>query len=368
MSALPSFTVIVVTHNRSALLRRTLAALARLTYSGRWCVMVVDNDSTDDTQTAVRTLKPGYPVPLSYHFEGTPGKYWALNAGIAAAETDCIAATDDDATPAADWLERAADGLTAGWDFVGGRVYPEWSAPPPRWIDGRSALSGKVLGLQDHGDEKREYGRGGLSWPLGVNVAYRRDVFRRVGLFSGELGRVAGTLRNQSQREWHLRARACGLRGVYLPRMVVHHNVEAERVSRAYFLRWFYWHGISRAILYQRSGLHLLEPENTATHARERHVLGVPSSIWRGLARTVISVTKRWVTGRWDEAVEYELHLAFCAGVIRQRFVDAVVRRQPRPTEARISAPKPPATPAGDAGAELPAVRELINANYSRAD
>lgn len=317
------FSVIVVTHNRATLLRATLAALARLSFAGRWEALVLDNSSTDGTKDVVAQASKDFPVELRYVLEPTPGKYWALNTGIRSARGTLIAATDDDAYPEPDWLDRAAAGLARfGCGFVGGPVYPVWRGERPRWLDERSATCGKVLGLQYHGGDPLEYGCDVMSWPLGVNVAYRRDVFDGVGLFDGRLGRIAGTLRNQSQREWHVRARAAGVRGMYVPDMVVHHTVEAERLTRRYFQRWFYWHGISRAIIYQTKGLHLLEPEGSQTHDAERHVLGVPMSLWRAAARASASAGKRWILARPDEAIDYELMLCFCAGVIRQRWRD----------------------------------------------
>lgn len=336
MVTVMDYSVIVVTYNRAEVLRQTLNALARLTYPGPWDVLVVDNNSTDATKQIVMDLQPSFPVPLRYLFEPTPGKYGALNAGIGVTRGSFIAATDDDAFPEPDWLERAAEGFSAyGCDFVGGIVHPVWGATPPAWINARSSTSGKVLGLQDHGPAPREYGRDGMSWPLGVNVAYRRSAFERVGLFDVRLGRVAGTLRNQSQREWHLRAREAGLHGMYLPHMKVHHSVEPDRLTRRYFQRWFYWHGISRAILYRTKGLHLLEPEGDASHEGEGHFLGVPASLWRAAARASASAARRWLMARPDDAVEYELVLCFCAGVIRQRLRD---RREPAAEEAPVTA------------------------------
>jgi glucosyl-dolichyl phosphate glucuronosyltransferase len=317
------FSVIVVTHNRAALLSKTLDALARLTSRIGWEAIVVDNNSTDETRAVVEAAASAFPVSLRYVFEGRPGKYWALNAGIAAARGRYVCATDDDAYPEPDWLDRARDGFERfGCDFVGGPAFPVWRGTPPTWVDTRGAIGGKVLGLLDHGRQPREFGRDGISWPLGVNVAYRRDAFDRAGLFDGRLGRIAGTLRNQSQREWHLRARDAGLRGMYLPDMVVHHSVESERLSRRYFHRWFYWHGISRAILYENRGLHLLNPEDAGTHDDERHLLGVPSSLWRQAGRASLSAGKRWLLRRSDDALQYEVMLCFCAGVLRQRLVD----------------------------------------------
>ena len=315
------FTVIVVTHNRAELLRDTLAALSRISYPGSWEVLVVDNNSNDSTREIVRRAGRELPVRLRYMFVPTPGKYFALNAGIAATDARFIAATDDDAYPDPDWLVQAYEGFaTFSCDFVGGPVYPVWAQSPPAWIDAKDALCGKVLGLQYHGEAACEYGACG--WPLGVNVAYKREVFERVGLFDGRLGRVAGTLRNQSQREWHLRARSAGIRGMYLPHMVVHHSVEPERATRRYFQRWFYWHGVSRAILYDSTNLHLLEPESGHTHGGERHVLGVPGSLWWHLFRSLLSAAKRRLLARSDEALEYELMVCFCVGVIRQRLAD----------------------------------------------
>ena len=340
-SVLMDFTVIVVTHNRAEILRKTLDALARLSCRGSWEVLVVDNNSTDATPTVVENARAGFPVTLRYLFEPTPGKYTALNAGIQAAAGTFIAATDDDAFPEPDWLDRAADGLRAHeCDFVGGPVYPVWQSPPPPWLKPDSALTGKVLGLQDYGGRPCEYGQGRVSWPLGVNVAYRRSAFDTAGFFDGRLGRVAGTLRNQSQREWHLRARAAGLRGMYLPLMVVHHCVAGDRLTQQYFRRWFYWHGVSRAILTQIAGLHLLDPEGGATHETERHLLGVPMSGWRNAFRGAISAAKRRLLGRVSEAVEYEMIVCFWIGVIRQRLRE---RRAPRPA-AGTPGPGAPAT------------------------
>lgn len=319
------FTVIVVTYNRADVLGDTLAALSRVSYDGGWQVLVVDNNSNDPTREVVESARRDFPVELQYLFVPEPGKYGALNEGILAAGGRFIAATDDDAYPEPDWLTEAARGFAAyECDFVGGPVHPVWRSDPPEWLNPRDAISGKVLGLQDHGAAPLEYGAGISSWPLGVNVAYRRDAFERAGMFDARLGRVAGTLRNQAQREWHLRARDAGLRGMYLPSMVVHHSVEASRLTLQYFRRWFYWHGVSRAILNRTAGLHLTDPEGLTAHASERHLLGVPSSVWREAARALLSALRRRLSGRRSEAVAYELVVCFSLGVIRQLVSDRV--------------------------------------------
>jgi glycosyltransferase involved in cell wall biosynthesis len=315
--------IIIATANRAAELRATLESLANVRQPGPVELIVVDNHSKDQTPQVVAHAAAWYPFPIRYLFEPEPGKYAALNAGIKAARGRVIAATDDDARFETDWLEQAVDGLARhSCDFVGGRVLPIWGARKPAWLSERSSLHAKVVALLDHGSSILEFGQN-ISWPLGVNVAYRREVFDRVGLFDNRLGRKTGTLRNQAQREWHLRARAAGVHGFYLPGMVVHHLVAASRLQKQYFRRWQYWHGISRAILFRHWGVDMEEPELLAPpHAGERRIGGVPAHLFSKAAHSIGALA--WHTLRREpaEAFAHELWLCFFVGLVRQRWAD----------------------------------------------
>ena len=336
--------IIICTTNRAEDLRETLSSVARVRQPGRVELLVVDNGSTDQTQQVVEEAARQCRFPVRYLFEPEAGKYAALNAGIKAASGRIIAATDDDARVEADWLERAVDGVSRyGCDFVGGRVRPIWGGPKPAWLSENNGLYTKVIALLDHGDCVREFGRG-ISWPLGVNVAYRREVFERVGLFDNRLGRKAGTLRNQAQREWHLRARAAGARGFYLPDMLVHHMVVRERLQKQYFRRWLYWHGISRAMLFQQRGFDMEEPElEHPPHAGARQLGGVPVHLYVKALRTVRSLLWHTAVGHSAIAFEHELWLCFFAGVARQRWADRRLPVAAGPASVRLgdSAPQP---------------------------
>jgi glycosyltransferase involved in cell wall biosynthesis len=361
--------VIIATANRAADLRDTLENLARIHRPGTVELIIVDNCSTDDTRQVVDHAAACCPFPVRYLFEQEAGKYAALNAGIKVARGAVIAATDDDARFEPDWLERAVDGLRDHeCEFVGGRVLPIWGGPKPLWLSERSGLHAKVIAILDHGPAVREFGRG-ISWPLGVNVAYRREAFDRVGLFDSRLGRKTGTLRNQAQREWHLRGRAFGARGFYLPDMVVHHLVAAARLEKRYFRRWLYWHGISRALLFKHGGFDMEEPEiEPPPHADERCIAGVPIHLLAKASRSAGALAWHALHGRVDTAFEYELWLRFFAGIVRQRWAD---RRQPVTagpstvqTHETASPPQAPPPFAGDridiATYALPPARDEI--------
>src|SRR4029450_12698608 len=111
-------------------------SLAQMEAPGlNWEVLVVDNNSNDETAAVVLSRVAGYPAPLRYLFEGRQGKSNALNTGMAATDADIIAFTDDDVRIPPDWLTRTRAAFdTFNCDYVGGRVYPWWEAAPPRWL------------------------------------------------------------------------------------------------------------------------------------------------------------------------------------------------------------------------------------------
>lgn len=313
--------IIIVTANRADELRRTLESLANVRPVGECELLLVDNNSTDHTRAVVDHVRPAFPYEVRYIHVPTPGKYGALNAAIQMSQADIILATDDDARFEADWMEQAVCGLEQfDCDFVGGPVRPLWGARPPQWLPTGNGLHDKVIALLDHGPQARPFGEG-ISWPLGVNVAYRRSAFAKAGLFDASLGRTVGTLRNQAQREWHLRAQSAGLRGMYLPAMIVHHIVPAERLTKRYFRRWLYWHGISRAILFRQRGLDIENPDGP-TGRPDRQVIGIPLHLFFKAFRALRSFVWRTVRGDAMEAFERELWLCFFAGVARQRWLD----------------------------------------------
>ena len=224
----------------------------------------------------------------------------------------------------ADWLNRAAEGLERlQCDYVGGRVLPIWGAPRPAWIPNHGGKQWAVIALLDYGPQPIEFG---ARVPLGVNMAFRRDAFERAGLFDPHTGRRAGTLLGQEVREWCIRARKAGVRG-YLRSGDgrCEHIIPADRLCKTYFRRWFYWRGISRALLYERAGLDMEAPEQTRLDfSKVPHVAGVPRYLYRKAARARCG---GWL--RVDDSTR-------CDCGIRPRGVALVLRRNRQAALARL--------------------------------
>ena len=318
------FSIVIPTYNRADELRETIRSIAELNVVGDWELLIVDNRSTDHTPAVVEAERAAFPAALHYLYEPEQGRYAALNTGIRAAKGAIIATTDDDARVEPDWLTRAAAGLDAlGGDYVGGKVYPIWKGRRPGWLPDRPGPHWAVLALLDHGEKPIEFGVNGVPWPLGINAATRREAFDRTDLFDNRLGRKAGTLRNQAQREWHLRARAAGLRGFYVPDMIVHHVVEADRLKKQYFRRWYYWHGISRAILFAKLGVDMNSPDTSRLDfSKVPQIAGVPRYMYRTLARHVREMLVAKLRRDDVSAFQHELWLCFFAGIAKQRWAE----------------------------------------------
>jgi GT2 family glycosyltransferase len=326
------YSVVIATHNRAGDLRETLASLTTLSTSDAWEVVVVDNNSTDDTAEAVRECAIHFPVPLTYAFEAVPGRSAALNRGIAVSAGAIILTTDDDVRVGRDWLDQAGAALERlGCGYVGGRVLPIWGGERPTWLSTRPGPHWAVIALLDYGPEPIELT---ARMPLGVNLAVRREAFDLVGGWDTRIGRKAGTLLGQEVREWCIRARAKGVHGWYAPGMVVHHIIPASRLNKGYFRRWSYWRGISRALLYQQQGLDMESPQETSLDfSRVAHIAGVPRYLYRVFLRHARLCLAATLRGQRTAAFEHEMWLWMFAGVVKQRWQD----RQ-RPFDWRVRA------------------------------
>jgi glucosyl-dolichyl phosphate glucuronosyltransferase len=318
------YSIVIATYNRAADLRETLRSLAGLRPDGAWEVIVVDNNSTDATREVVESAATAFPAPLHYVFEKEQGRSPALNAGLRRAQGEIIVTTDDDVRVEADWLDRASGAIQRlDCGYVGGRVLPIWGGPRPAWLPNHGGKHWAVIALLDYGPEPIEFG---VRVPLGVNMAFRRSAFERAGLFDPRTGRKAGTLLGQEVREWCIRARAAGVRGFYAPELALRHIIPASRLHKAYFRRWFYWRGISRAMLYVERGLDMEAPERTALDFRTvPHIFGVPRYLYRKALSSAWHSLRAMLRGDQLAAFDHELWVWFFAGIV------AHLWRHPKP-------------------------------------
>src|SRR5260370_27931848 len=240
-----NLTVIIVTYNRCQSLAKTLesVAVSSLPTSVEWEVLVVDNNSTDHTLQVVQDFRSRYPGRFRYLREPNPGKSFGLNAGILASRGDILAFIDDDVTVESTWLQNLAAALQSGdWAGAGGRILLERNFSPPRWLslEGPCNMGGMLAGF-DLGDKPGELQEA----PYGTNMAFRKSMFEKYGLFRTDLGPSPNRQipRPNADTEVGRSLMAACERLYYEPSAVVHHPVPQDRLTKEYFLAWWFDYG-----------------------------------------------------------------------------------------------------------------------------
>jgi GT2 family glycosyltransferase len=302
--------LIIATYNRAALLDECLTHACRQRFSDGDEIIVVDNGSTDGTCAVVARHRRDCPVPVRLLHEPTPGKSHAIARGVAAATADVLAFTDDDVNLGGEWLDAVREAMAApDVALVGGPVQPRWQSTVPGWIRRareRHPRLGAPIALLDYGPLPDDLGQRTF---LGANLAVRRDVFTRVGGYPTMLGKLRGTLLSGEDDELCRRVQKAGFRARYAPAALVHHWVPADRARPGYFLRWFYWSGITHAIM-----------DGDASAATGRTVRGLPLYLVSRAAFGSAAVVASLLTGRWTRALDRALDVAFSAGYAAQRW------------------------------------------------
>jgi glycosyltransferase involved in cell wall biosynthesis len=126
------FSIVIPTYNRAQLLAQAIESVLSQTYSNRE-ILVVDDGSTDDTQSVVRKFRPS----VSYVRQENQGKSAALNLGIASTRGDAVLVLDDDDILPPWAIAKHAEALTrsAAANFSYGRFLRFKGSKPPLPLD-----------------------------------------------------------------------------------------------------------------------------------------------------------------------------------------------------------------------------------------
>ena len=93
-------------------------------------------------------------------------------------------------------------------------MLPEWKSEPPEWLT-REHWS--PLALQDYGDEPFYVNAENPLCLVSANLAFRREVFSRIGPFAPELQRVKDGIGSMEDLELLTRYWRAGGESLYLP-------------------------------------------------------------------------------------------------------------------------------------------------------
>jgi glycosyltransferase involved in cell wall biosynthesis len=296
--------VLVCTYNRSRTLGAAIESIVSQTLpdSCGWEILVVDNNSPDDTRQVVEDLQRRYPERIRYVFESQQGISHARNAGIREAKGEILAFLDDDETASMGWLQNLTANLHSGeWAGAGGRVLPPSSFSPPRWLLTKSSFARGPLASFDLGLDP-----GQLNEPaFGANMAFRKEVFDKYGGFRTDLGRTGKSMISNEDTELGRRLMAAGLRLRYEPSALTYHPVEERRLKKQYFLDWWFNKGRS-------------DVRELGNPPSSSHFFGIPLRLFRAFP---------WSMMRWmfsigsSQRFGWKIEVWNCAGQIFEAYI-----------------------------------------------
>jgi glycosyltransferase involved in cell wall biosynthesis len=241
----PFVTVAIGTYKRARWLKETLAFIQTQEYPlDRWELIVVDNNSPDNTREVVESFAGARKAP-KYFFEGKQGSSHARNRCLAEKDPRCeiIIFTDDDMLGETDWLWRMVEPLTrpgseqcAG---VCGEMTPHYPDGMPPWMKGQFQpfrYRPDAGLLQPH------------QIPSTANVSLRRSVLDQVGGFRIDLGRLPNRLTAGEDNDLMRRIVSAGYHFWYDPVADLKHVIPENRTTFKYACKLQYDSAHSRVI------------------------------------------------------------------------------------------------------------------------
>lgn len=297
-----SITICICTFNRCGRLTKLINELRKLKSPIPFDILIINNNSTDQTEQVLQRLINESGIPLRYVTEKEQGISYARNRAI----DECInnkfmLFMDDDELPGQYLISSAVDALLNDEaDCVGGKVEVCFGENKrPTW------LSDSLMGFL----AETNYGENSFwisddSTPLWTaNIAYNMNIFRdnpelRFDLKYNRKGDGIGggedviMFRELTARNFKI---------LYQPDMVVSHHIDSWKLKRSYFLKLHFLAGM-------KTGQHKLK-------SYPRAIFGVPLFLFSQLLRQ----TYKWIVLnlKYDtEAMRQGMNVTHALGLI----------------------------------------------------
>ncbi len=240
-----SITVSICTFNGANRLPGLVKALRQQKCTIPFEILVVDNNSSDNTQQVLRGLSESNGASLRTVIEKRQGITYARNRAIEESMGSVyMAFIDDDELPGPNWLQAAVDALDReGAECVGGEIrvgFP--SGKCPSWMTEEIlGFLGQVKSGQD------AFWITDRSTPVwSGNIAYRTSLFKDGLRFDHRYNRQRQGIGGGSDGIMFRQFLEMNCRIRYRPDMVINHLVGIEKFRKSYFLRLHFIAGRKR--------------------------------------------------------------------------------------------------------------------------
>ncbi|NEQ39102.1 MAG: glycosyltransferase family 2 protein [Okeania sp. SIO3I5] len=245
------FTIAIPTYNGAERLPLILDKLrSQIQIEGlSWEVIVVDNNSQDNTQKVVREYQKNWlqQIQLKYCFEEQQGSGFARKKAVQAANSPLIGFLDDDNIPAQNWVAAAyefaqkypkagAYGSQIHGDFAG-ELPPEFHRIKP------------FFAITERGKKPLLYQPKSKLIPPSAGLVVRREAWlESVPKHCILIGRKPDSLLAGEDTETISYIQQAGWEIWYNPAMEVIHKIPKHRIQKDYLISFFRGIGLSRYV------------------------------------------------------------------------------------------------------------------------
>lgn len=312
--------VIIPTFNRAESLMKTLRSLlqAELPNNFQVKVTVVNNNSTDNTESAVKEIMPLFEnKTIEYLFEPGQGRSFALNTGIKTADGDLLTTVDDDIQVAENWFVEIEKIFRERWneiDYIGGKMLPNWEDENiPDWIE---PLKDGVIGWRDYGEEEWVYS---AKTPIltGGHAIFKREIFDEIGLYTEGVGATGKNLMSCEDNILFFKLLNAEKKGIYAPQLKVFHFVPRYRLSKSYYRQWCFGAGKSWNLL-----------DNHLNVETGKRIFGIPRYYYKEALYNLKLKTEAILKGNETKSLASENKILMFAGFFYARnFENSVIAK-----------------------------------------
>jgi glycosyltransferase involved in cell wall biosynthesis len=295
-----NITIAICSHNSAHALPGLVEAIRRQDCPFDAEILVVDNNSGDNTETVVAQLAGESGIPIRYVIESTQGIPYARNRAVE--ESICssyLAFIDTDELPYTGWLEAAVDALhRESAECVGGAIRVRLvSKGRPKWLT--DELLG-FLGEVNHGPEP--FWIRDRSTPVwSGNIAYDMNVFANGLRFDVRYNRRGKGVGGGSDGLMFRELLETSARIRYRPDMSIDHFIDSQKLNRGYFLKLHFIAG-------RRFG-------EFETEDYEKTIYGVPPFMLRQMLGHMLS-TSKLILSRDSTSMRQAMNLTYALGTI----------------------------------------------------
>ncbi len=246
------FTVAIPTYNGANRLPELLERLRNQLHTENiaWEIIVVDNNSTDDTAKVVQTYQNNWqcPYPLKYCFEAKQGAAYARKLAIEEAKSELIGFLDDDNYPVLNWVSAAYNFAqkypNAG--AYGSQIHPDLEVEAPESFDRIAPF----FAITERGNLPLLYEKHKKLLPPAAGLVVRRQAWlASVPMQPILTGRITGNMLTGEDVEMLSYIQKANWEIWYNPEMEIYHKIPNFRLKKEYLIPFFQGIGFSRYVI-----------------------------------------------------------------------------------------------------------------------